>query len=145
MDLEKAGHSLSHVMTLAVKRLYGKDILLGFGPAIKNGFYQDFDYPFSQPDLEKIESEMRDIINSDYSFERELIRIEDAKEYYRKNNQKYKLELLEDIQKKGSVNSTESNEEIVNLAKDGFVSFINLPEHKDLCKGGCIGYENSNC
>jgi len=60
-------HTASHIMAQAVKRLF-PHAKLGIGPAIENGFYYDFDYPdgFSAEDIEKIEAEMKRIVEEDY-------------------------------------------------------------------------------
>ena len=52
-------HTASHVLALAVKRLF-KDVKLAIGPSIATGFYYDFDKEgsFSTDDLQKIEDEM---------------------------------------------------------------------------------------
>jgi threonyl-tRNA synthetase len=61
--MEILRHSTSHLMTQAVKRLFGDRVQLGVGPATKDGFYQDYDLPeLSEDDLPRIEAEMRRII-----------------------------------------------------------------------------------
>ena len=53
-------HTVSHILAQAVKRLY-PEVKLAIGPAIENGFYYDFDAPFSftQEHLDALEAEMR--------------------------------------------------------------------------------------
>ena len=64
-------HSTSHLMTQAVKRLYGEHVQLGVGPATADGFYQDYDLPeLSDGSLPLIEEEMRKIISEQNAFER---------------------------------------------------------------------------
>lgn len=55
-------HTVSHILAQAVKRLY-PEVKLAIGPAIENGFYYDFDAPFSftQEHLDALEAEMRKI------------------------------------------------------------------------------------
>ncbi len=67
-------HSAAHVLATAVRELFpGAGI--GFGPAIDDGFYYDFDVPrpFTPEDLETIEARMRDVTAKDYPFEREEV------------------------------------------------------------------------
>jgi threonyl-tRNA synthetase len=85
-------------MAQAVKRLY-PEAKLAIGPAIENGFYYDFDIDthLSENDLEKIEREMQKIIDEDQPFERKVIPREEAIELFRKRNETYKLELIQDM------------------------------------------------
>lgn len=139
-NLEKFRHSLAHVMTLAALRLYGKEIKLGVGPATSEGFYQDFEYSFTESDLENISLEMKKIIAEGLDFKKELLSFGDALNYYQQLNQPYKLELLNNIIKTGSTrlnNKTESDE-IIKQTNSGLVSFQNIDFHKDLCRGGHV-------
>jgi len=74
MNLNALRHSASHIMADAVKQLYPK-ARLGIGPAIKDGFYYDFDVPdsFTPEDLKRIEKKMAEIIKKDYKFEQETM------------------------------------------------------------------------
>ena len=58
-------HTVSHILAQAVKRLY-PEVKLAIGPSIDNGFYYDFDAPFSftQEHLDALEAEMRKISNA---------------------------------------------------------------------------------
>ena len=117
MDLSTLRHSASHVMAQAVKYLW-PETKLGFGPAIEDGFYYDFDKeePFSPEDLETIEAAMRELIRKNYKFERQEMKKADAIKLFKKMGQAYKLELIERIP-----------EDTVIVYKDG--DFI------DLCRG----------
>ncbi len=90
-------HSAAHVLAAAVKRLF-KDVKFGIGPAVEDGFYYDFDVkePFSEEDLEKIETEMKKIIKEDIAFERKDVSKKEAEKIFK--DQPYKLELLEDVE-----------------------------------------------
>ena len=62
-DLQIARHTSSHILAQAIKRLY-PDAKLAIGPSIDTGFYYDFDnLSIKQEDLEKVEVEMKKIIN----------------------------------------------------------------------------------
>jgi len=64
-------HTSSHILALAVKRLF-PEVKLAIGPAIDDGFYYDFDKEgsFSAEDLTKIEAEMKNIVKEDLKVER---------------------------------------------------------------------------
>lgn len=96
--LEILRHSTSHLMAQAVKRLY-PNVQVTIGPAIKDGFYYDFDTdkPFTDEDLPKIEAEMKKIIKENIPVVRKIMTKKDAIEYFKKNNEPYKVEIIEDI------------------------------------------------
>lgn len=96
--LEILRHSTSHLMAHAVKRLY-PNVQVTIGPAIKDGFYYDFDTdkPFTDEDLPKIEEEMKKIIKENIPVVRKIMTKKDAIEYFKKNNEPYKVEIIEDI------------------------------------------------
>lgn len=110
-------HSSSHIMALAVKRLFS-DVKFGIGPAIENGFYYDFDLKssFSEEDLKKIEEEVNKIIKEDLKFERFEIEYNKALEVFK--DQPYKLEMINDIKEKGEK-----------------LSYYKVGEFTDLCRG----------
>ena len=96
--LEILRHSTSHLMAQAVKRLY-PNVQVTIGPAIKDGFYYDFDTdkPFTDEDLPKIEAEMKKIIKENIPIIKKIMTKKDAIEYFKKNNEPYKVEIIEDI------------------------------------------------
>ena len=96
--LEILRHSTSHLMAHAVKRLY-PNVQVTIGPAIKDGFYYDFDTdkPFTDEDLPKIEEEMKKIIKENIPVVRKIMTKKDAIEYFKENNEPYKVEIIEDI------------------------------------------------
>ena len=96
--LEILRHSTSHLMAQAVKRLY-PNVQVTIGPAIKDGFYYDFDTdkPFTDEDLPKIEVEMKKIIKENIPVIRKIMTKKEAIEYFKKNNEPYKVEIIEDI------------------------------------------------
>lgn len=91
-------HSTSHILAQAVKHLYPQ-AKFAIGPAIENGFYYDFEVPenFTPQDLEQIEKEMLKIIQADYPFLREEVDREEALEYFARQGEQYKVELIEDL------------------------------------------------
>ncbi|SHG06080.1 threonyl-tRNA synthetase [Desulfacinum infernum DSM 9756] len=97
--LEILRHSTSHVMAQAVLSLF-PEAKVAIGPAIENGFYYDFDVPqpFSPDDLAKIEAKMQEIIQAKVPFERQEVAREEAIELFRQKGEKYKVELLEELE-----------------------------------------------
>ena len=111
-------HTSSHVMAQAVKRLW-PEVQLAIGPAIDEGWYYDFDAPFSfTPEhLTKIEAEMKKIVKERIRLERSEKSREDAIAWAIENNEPYKKELIED------------------LPADAIISFYTQGEFTDLCAG----------
>ncbi|MBN2073442.1 MAG: threonine--tRNA ligase [Actinobacteria bacterium] len=95
-SLDLLNHSTAHIMAAAIIRLY-PDAKFAIGPAIKNGFYYDFDTSSEvSPDtLPAIEKEMRKIIASNQPFIRNVLSKEEAFNIFRGNP--YKLELIREI------------------------------------------------
>ncbi|QNP28975.1 threonine--tRNA ligase [Cylindrospermopsis curvispora] len=96
--LKKIRHTASHVMAMAVQKLFPK-AQVTIGPWIENGFYYDFDNPepFSDRDLKAIQKEMVKIINRKLPVIREEVSREEAKKRIEKIQEPYKLEILADI------------------------------------------------
>ncbi len=109
-------HSAAHVLATAVRELRpGAGI--GFGPAIDDGFYYDFDVPdpFTPADLETFEAKMAEVAKADYGFKRRVVSVEEARELFA--DDPLKLERLEEF----------SENEIITVYQDG--PFL------DLCRG----------
>jgi threonyl-tRNA synthetase len=98
-NLKKIRHSTSHVMAMAVQKLFPK-AQVTIGPWIENGFYYDFDTPeaFTDKDLKSIRKEMIKIINRKLPLVREEVSREEAAQRIQANNEPYKLEILEGLQ-----------------------------------------------
>lgn len=96
--LEVYRHTCSHVLAQAVKTIYPTSNL-AIGPVIENGFYYDIDFktPITQDDFEQIEAEMAKIIKSNLPIERIELPREQALELMTKFNEKYKVELINDL------------------------------------------------
>ncbi len=109
---------MAHLLAAAVLELY-PGTKLTIGPTIEDGFYYDFDFPkpISDKDLPKIEQKMREILKTWKGFSHEEKTEKEARGFFEEN--KYKLELLDEIKKK--------KEKITFYACGGFV---------DLCRGG---------
>src|SRR5438874_7015496 len=82
-SLDVLRHSGAHILATAVRRLR-PDAKIGFGPAIEDGFYYDFevDHPFTPEDLESFEAEMRKVITEKYPFVREEVSQTEARKRF---------------------------------------------------------------
>ena len=111
-------HTSSHVMAQAVKRLW-PEVQLAIGPAIEEGWYYDFDAPFSfTPEhLTQIEGEMKKIVKERIRLERTELPRAEAIAWAEAHNEPYKKELIED------------------LPADAVISFYTQGEFTDLCAG----------
>lgn len=91
-------HTCAHILAQAVKNLY-PDAKLAIGPAIKTGFYYDFDLPspITMDDLPRIEKEMESIIKADLPIERSVVTRKQALTRMRGFDEIYKLQLIEDL------------------------------------------------
>ena len=140
-EQNKKRHSLAHLLAAAVLKIY-PDTLLTIGPAIENGFYYDFEFssPVSEKDLNNIEKEMKEILPHWQVFEKFEVSADEARKIFAGNS--YKLELVEEIEKKGEQvtlyysvekNSAPEKSDILKAAnyklKAGFL---------DLCRGGHV-------
>jgi threonyl-tRNA synthetase len=124
-DISKIRHSASHVLAEAVLKLYPKT-QLAIGPATEDGFYYDLDFttPLQDEELVKIETEAKKIIKAGRTFERSEMAIDQAIDQAKAEKAIYKLELLEDLKKKG-----EKTVSFYSSMHDGKASFA------DLCAG----------
>jgi threonyl-tRNA synthetase len=115
-SLDVLRHSGAHVLATAVRRLR-PDAKIGFGPAIEDGFYYDFEVeePFTPEDLEKFEAEMRKVAAEKFPFVRAEVSQSEARTKF--SDDPLKLERLGEF----------SEDEIISTYTDG--PFI------DLCRG----------
>jgi threonyl-tRNA synthetase len=96
--LELVRHDCAHVLAEAVQELFpGTQVTIG--PVIENGFYYDFarDEPFHLDDLEKIEAKMREIIQRNKPFTKEVWSREEARKHFKSQGEDYKVELIDAI------------------------------------------------
>ncbi|MBQ4321767.1 MAG: threonine--tRNA ligase, partial [Oscillospiraceae bacterium] len=111
-------HTTSHILAQAVKRLY-PEVKLAIGPAIEDGFYYDFDSPFSltREHLDALEAEMRKICKERIRLERFELPREEAIALMQQMDEPYKVELIND------------------LPEDAVISFYKQGDFTDLCAG----------
>jgi threonyl-tRNA synthetase len=96
--MEVLRHSTSHVMAQAVQSLF-PEAKITIGPAIKDGFYYDFDldHGFSPEDFSRIEAKMKEIIDRDLPIVRRAVSREEALRIFGERGEPYKKELIEDL------------------------------------------------
>lgn len=99
-QLEKIRHSVSHLMTMAILDLYPQTGL-GVGPAIENGFYQDYDLPepINNQILLKLEKKIKKLISQKIDFIQTEVPVKEALKYYHADP--YKTELINELAKQG--------------------------------------------
>ena len=123
---DKAGkkafwHSTSHVMAQALQELY-PGVILTIGPAIDNGFYYDVDFgdhQISDKDFKQIEDKIIAIAREKHEFSMRSSTKQEALDYYKAQNNVYKVELIENLE-------------------DGTITFCDHSTFTDLCRGGHI-------
>ena len=118
--LDTMRHSAAHMMAAAVMELF-PGTRLGIGPAIRDGFYYDFDLPraLTPADLDAIEAKMREQAAMELSFERSELGRDEALAQLDRDGQPYKVEIIRDL--------PPSESEVVSFYRHG--DFI------DLCRG----------
>src|SRR6266567_3576957 len=111
-------HSAAHLLAAAVMELY-PNVKLGIGPPVDTGFFYEFlrDEPFTPEDLAKIEKKMHELAAQDLPNERKLIPKPEALDLYKKSNQVFKCELVEE------------------KAVEPMVSFYTTGKFIDFCRG----------
>jgi len=112
-------HSSAHLMAEALQ-FFLYDVKFTIGPSIENGFYYDVELPknqsISSDDFNKIERKILELASQKNKFIRKKISKIDAINYYKEKKNKYKLELIKDLE-------------------DGEITFYTQGEFTDLCKG----------
>ena len=114
-------HSSAHILAQTIKFFYPKSKLT-IGPSIENGFYYDVDFgdeTISEKDFIKIEAKFLEFSRNDFKFKMKSISKKEALEFYKKEKNEYKIELIEALD-------------------DGTITFCDHADFSDLCKGGHI-------
>lgn len=141
-NLYRIRHSLAHLLATAVLKIDSK-AKFGIGPVIEDGFYYDilFSKKIDENILPKLEETIRNLIKENIKFEREEISINSAKKLFKKLNQPFKLELLNDIQKYGTTDYNEIIEIKTKKKKSKKIKKVSIyrtGEFIDLCEGGHV-------
>ena len=111
-------HSSAHLMAEALEQLY-PGIKFGIGPAIDQGFYYDIDFGdlnFDATELEKVEKKMLELAQRKDTYIRKEVSKAEALDYFTKKGDEYKIELISDLE-------------------DGTITFYEVGEFVDLCRG----------
>jgi threonyl-tRNA synthetase len=135
-------HSLAHIMASSIQHLW-PNVKLGVGPVVENGFYYDVDLDgeqLSADDFSRIEEEMQKIIKAAEPFERIEMPVLDAISWAEQNEQPYKKELLNDLQREGTTVAKDLDAATLGVAAEGDskvenVSFYRNGDFTDLCRG----------
>lgn len=141
-NVEKMRHSMAHIMASAIQQIW-PNAQFGVGPSVDNGFYYDIylpEYTISDKDLPKIEKKMREIVNKKYDFIKKELSLEDAKDWAMKSGQKFKIELLNDIEKFGTTIAKDIKNGKTN-SENQQITLYSVGDFTDLCRGPHI--ENS--
>ena len=112
-------HSSAHVLAQVLEEFYS-GIKLTIGPAISNGFYYDIDFGnhiMSEKDFPKIEKRIIEISREKHVFELKSVSKKEALSFYKKQDNEYKVELIDNLE-------------------DGTITFCNHSNFTDLCRGG---------
>jgi len=118
-------HSSAHVLAQTILHFYPK-AKLTIGPAIENGFYYDVDFGgenIGESDFEKIEKQFIEFARQKFTFKMRSVSKADALKYYQKDNNEFKVELIENL-------------------TDGDITFCDHANFTDLCRGGHIPNTN---
>tara|TARA_R110001583_G_scaffold145096_2_gene297149 strand:- start:1034 stop:2974 length:1941 start_codon:yes stop_codon:yes gene_type:complete len=114
-------HSSAHLLAQAITSFY-PDVKLTIGPSIENGYYYDVDLGenvISDKDFKAIEQRMLEFAREKHEFKMREVSKEDALNFYRSQNNQYKVELIENL-------------------NDGEITFCDHSDFTDLCRGGHI-------
>ena len=114
-------HSSAHILAQTIKFFYPKSKLT-IGPSIENGFYYDVDFNgdnISENDFQKIEAKFLEFARTDSRFSMKSMSKDEALEFYNKEENQYKVELIQGLD-------------------DGTITFCDHSDFSDLCRGGHI-------
>ncbi len=116
--LDLIRHDAAHIMAEAVLEIF-PETQVTIGPSIENGFYYDFfrEKKFNLSDLEIIEKRMHEIVDRDEKITREVWTRKQALDFFKKNNENFKVELVHTIPE---------NETVTFYRQGNFI---------DLCRG----------
>ena len=119
-------HTTSHILAQAVKRLY-PTAKCAIGPAIKDGFYYDFefDFDFTDDNLAEIEAEMKKIVKENLKLTHFTMEREEALKIMAEKKEDYKVQLIND------------------LPEDAVLSFFQQGDYLELCAGPHVTYTSA--
>lgn len=112
-------HSSAHLLAQSILKFY-PNAKLTIGPSIANGFYYDVDFgddTISESDFKKLEDQFLEFARQKFEFKMRSVSKNEALQYYKKQNNQYKVELIENL-------------------TDGEITFCDHSDFTDLCRGG---------
>lgn len=112
-------HSSAHILAQSIIKFY-PNAKLTIGPSIANGFYYDVDFgddTISESDFKKLEDQFLEFARQKFEFRMRSVSKDEALQYYKNQNNQYKVELIENL-------------------TDGEITFCDHSDFTDLCRGG---------
>lgn len=118
--LEVIRHSFAHLIGHAVKQLY-PTAKMAIGPVIENGYYYDIDYerPFTPEDVAAIEKRIKELVKKDYTVNKVMTPIREARRIFVDRQEDYKVELVDNLIENGETE----------------VGLYHHEEYVDMCRG----------
>lgn len=119
-------HTTAHILAQAVKRLY-PNTRCAIGPAVREGFYYDFDFDFhfSEENFAEIEAEMKEIVKENLQIRHFTADRQKAKQIMEERNETYKIEMLNEF------------------PEDEEISFYQQGEYLEMCAGPHVAYTSA--
>ncbi len=115
-------HTAAHILAHAVTRLY-PSAQVTIGPAVENGFYYDFfGIIVKESDMPQIEAEMAKIVAADYPIVRSVVSRAEAERIFTERNEKYKLEILNELPEDVTEVSLYTQDDYVELCRGPHLS-----------------------
>jgi threonyl-tRNA synthetase len=134
--LETKRHSLAHIMAASVQEMF-PDAKFGVGPVVEDGFFYDIhlNRPLTPEDLQAIEKRMREKVKQNLRFERSEMPLEEAIAWFGKMSQGFKVELLRDLQTRGTTAVADLGDSNLVGSSVSEVSVYKTGNFTDLCRG----------
>ena len=122
--IEIIRHSCAHLFGHALKQLY-PEAKMAIGPTIENGFYYDIDLEesLSESDLEKVELRMKELAQTNYDVVREVVTRKKALDTFKKRNEPYKIEIINEIPD-GEVIALYHHNEYIDMCRGPHVTSV---------------------
>ena len=132
--VEIVRHSFAHLIGHAIKQLY-PDAKMAIGPVIKNGFYYDIDCEksFNVEDLSAIENKIKELIKKNYDVIRKVVTPKEALDVFKKRNEPYKQEIINEIPE-GEEIALYFHEEYIDMCRGPHVPNTKFLKHFKLTK-----------
>ena len=132
--VEIVRHSFAHLIGHAIKQLY-PDAKMAIGPVIKNGFYYDIDCEksFNVEDLSTIENKIKELIKTNYDVIRKVVTPKEALDVFKKRNEPYKQEIINEIPE-GEEIALYFHEEYIDMCRGPHVPNTKFLKHFKLTK-----------